>query len=89
MILTDEQIAEEVALINDELKWPMFPVLPMKTIGRTPREHGILLSGSLSTIYHVGLFDLSPGQLGPQIDDAKKTTYETVEAMVRDGWIGD
>ena len=48
MYLTDEQVAQEVGFIDMEHAWPLWPILPMKNIGRgdpgypEDRTHGII-----------------------------------------------
>lgn len=89
MTLTDEQVADEAHMIKMEPGWPRWPLLPMKNISQEDRPVGVLVSGRLTTVYLKNLWDFESGQLGPQLEDVPTVNYESVEAMVRDGWIGD
>jgi hypothetical protein len=88
--MNEEQIAQEVAWINDENKWPLWPVLPVKTLGVTPRRHGIITTNHLSRVYDISIVDFkSDVSIGHTLLDVPYTDYESVEAMVREGWVGD
>lgn len=95
MTLTDAQVAEEMRMIEMEPGWPRWPVLPVKNIRRGEKDYpddqevGILIAGNLTTVYFKNLWDLQNGALGPQLEGVPTATYESVEALVRDGWIGD
>lgn len=80
---------EEVRFIKEESLWPFWPVLPVKKVGDPDRPCAIVIAGRFSTVILMNLFELSTGPLGEQIKDREKIKYESVEAMVHDGWIGD
>lgn len=91
MDLTEEDVAHEVACINNEDIWPLWPVLPMKRIGGFGDDdgHGILVASHKTRIYIMSLFELKPGPLKEQVAGRPVREFESVEAMVREGWVGD
>lgn len=104
MHLTDEQIAHEVAQIENQDDWPLWPVLPMKLLGKhgsaawlaaqgdpEPWNGGLALmfAHSTTTIYAMTLFSLHAGALAPQLEGVERLEFESTEALVRAGWVGD
>lgn len=89
MQLTQDQQRRELELMNDEGRWPRWPVLPVKRDrkGGLP-DLGVILAGC-STVYLVNLFQLRTGPLGPQLAGADAITYPSRAAMIADGWVGD
>lgn len=98
--MTEEEVADETHMIRAHELWPVWPVLPVKNgLDRDERgwpRHGIIVSGGLRAgvqepvkVYIVNLFDLKTGPLGPQLEGKETIEFETVETMVRAGWIGD
>lgn len=101
MNLTDEQVAHEVAQIEDEDQWPRWPWLPMKNVNRYDAKWsgengglGMLLSPRLAKdtgrplrILFVNMLNLSAA-LEPG-SNVSAQEFESVEDMVRAGWIGD
>lgn len=91
-MLSDAQVADEVRDIENEMAWPLWPVLPMKWLGHTSQDggHGVLTPASHTRIYLIGLLDIKPGiSLGEQFKDVPTLSFESVEAMVREGWVSD
>jgi len=88
MQLTQDQ-RRELDLVNDEDRWPHWPVLPVKRYreGDMP-DLGVIVAGR-STVYLVNLFQLQTGPLGPQLEGVEKRDYANREALIADGWIGD
>jgi len=90
--MSDPAVAQEVALISNPDKWPLWPFLPMKRLGHVfSREgHGFLHNNRMrgphtdATIYMGHLSDVD----GP-IKDRETKKYDSIEAMVRDGWVVD
>jgi hypothetical protein len=80
--MTPDEIAREVARIRDVDNWPMGDRLPVKRWRGSEYECGLLYaacatSGSpvpVPTVY---------------VDGHPYPTYESIEAMVEAGWIGD
>lgn len=99
MNLTAEQQADEVDKINSPSIWPFFPILPVKLLGRPglrkggDHDHGIILASEVAekrpVIYIVNLFSLKPGDLHSQLVDLPTIKFDSVEAMVAEGWVGD
>lgn len=96
--LTDDEVVDEVRLIDQEPAWPVWPVMPVKHIHRgepdypKDREVGIILAdegGGKRTVYFINLWQLKTGLLKPQLEGVPAETFESTEAMVRAGWIGD
>lgn len=93
--LSDEEVAEEVRLIGAQQGWPMWPLLPVKNLRRGepdyPKEDevGVVLANDLTTVWIKNLFDFEEGTIGAQLEGVKKVEFDTVEDMVRAGWIGD
>lgn len=81
---------EEVVRIRCEAAWPWHPLLPVKRgRPRTGIEVGLLLAPDLTTVVLMNMFELKRGVIGPQLEGKKRLQYESVEAMVADGWRGD
>lgn len=91
MTLSDDQVTKEVADINNEDIWPLWPILPMKLLGGpTDDRTGILWCSDKTRIYRLTLIDLKPNvPLEEQFKDVEVLEFESVEAMVREGWVGD
>lgn len=89
---SEEEIVEEAFFIRMEPGWPLWPILPVKNL--LTDEHrdrlGILVSGDLTTVYRMTMFDLKSGvSVAEQIKDVEKIEFDSVEDMVRAGWVGD
>jgi hypothetical protein len=108
--LTDDEVAAEVAKIEDEGSWPQWPWLPMKNIHRHDFDRsdandglGMLLSPSWRTqesVLSAYIAEFKPVQvllinmlnLGQALEERRNIPHEdfdSIEAMVRAGWIGD
>lgn len=75
-------------IIHDD-KWPAWPLLPVKRgdMSLKNKNLGVLYAtkefcAGKMTVFHVNLFDLPEGSLR----DVPQTSYESVEAMLADGW---
>lgn len=94
MITKEERIQqrrkEDIEFINDPYGWPVYPFLPMK---RTGPDHsnvsGVIINPERTVVYEKNMFSFESGELLPQLKDAKKHQYESVEALVADGWMVD
>jgi hypothetical protein len=83
-----ERQAAECAAIRKEDNWPRWPVLPVKKSGGY--DIGIVIAGELTRVWLVNMFDLEQGIYRADLEARYKSiTYESVEAMVADGWMGD
>lgn len=86
---------EEAGFIADLSQWPRWPVLPVKYRGtdhdEKPGDHtcGIVLATAPHTVILVNLWDLQNGDLRPQIAGKETIEFDSIEEMVRAGWIGD
>ena len=92
MQLNDAQVADEIHDINTETAWPLWPVLPMKHLYRKPgadNKLGILHTGNKSRVYLIHLYELESGPLKEQLEGVPFEDFESTEAMVREGWVGD
>lgn len=102
--LTDDEVAHEVAQIENEDQWPRWPWLPMKNIHRFDPDCdfskqndglGMLLSPEWMTqadkplqVLFINMLDLGKA-LEERRTGIPSADFESVEAMVRAGWIGD
>lgn len=97
--LTAEEQAYEVRMIKASSAWPLFPILPVKKLGAVfsrveepDRTSGIVLSSELDTpkVYFLNLFRLDKDKtIRENCDAAESIEFESVEAMVAEGWVGD
>jgi hypothetical protein len=84
-------VEKEKQLILDQDKWPHWPVLPVKNYqlvkpGEFP-ECGILFASDLEkpVIYIMNLFTIGHVRK----EDVKQFKFESLDAMLAAGWIGD
>lgn len=80
--MTQEQAFDDAAFIRDDDSWPNWPLLPIK---RPKKDEGwpetaLITAGEKTVVIHAGMFD------GQGIHDAKRTSYDSIEALVADGW---
>ena len=96
--LTEAEISEEVGFIERFQVWPLWPVLPVKHINRGDPDHpedqqvGVVFASVYQVIPEVilmNLLELQTGPLGPQIEGKQRLKFDSIEAMVRSGWIGE
>jgi hypothetical protein len=79
---------EEISFIETFQMWPMYPWLPIKRYGSDERGHpkcAVIHASSLTTVIDQTLY----GMTADSLDAAKRTEYESVAALVADGWIVD
>jgi hypothetical protein len=94
-VLTEDEIKEEASFIESEPLWPLWPVLPMKHIRRGDEDFegegcAVMVAGIRPPrVYLKNLYDLKTGPLKDQLEGVKYIEFETVEDLVRAGWIGD
>lgn len=89
-MLDPKKVAAEVTAIRDQDNWPMWPVLPVKTVASAKtREYGIILAGDMTTVWFVNIYELKAGAIAPQLEGRHSITFDSVEEMVTAGWIGD
>lgn len=96
----EAEIAEEASFIERQQIWPLWPLLPVKNMNRGdadyPRDetHGIMV-GSLDLdvkphVYLKNLYDFQPGvSIGEQLQGVRVLEFDSIEELVRAGWIGD
>lgn len=91
--MTEDEIKQEVALIEDPANWPAWPILPMKHINRNERPEGegfgVILASEPTSVFLKNMYSLRSGPVREQLADAKVFMFESIEEMVRAGWIGD
>lgn len=95
--MTDVEVAQEVIMIDAEEAWPRWPLLPVKNIHRGDKGYsgdgvgviGCNEAGGKRTVYFKNLWEFESGRLGPQLEGVESKTFESTEALVRAGWIGD
>lgn len=88
--LTPDEEVQEVADIANEDGWPLWPVLPMKNLYEDGEHLGLMFSGRRTIVYLMNLFDLRPGIT--YLDNLKGkpfVEFESTEALVKAGWVGD
>lgn len=78
---------EEVRMIKAQEGWPFWPVLPVKRPGTD--QCGIVTAAAPSTVIVMNMWSLRTGSISEQTKDAEHIEFESVEAMVADGWVGD
>lgn len=81
---TDESFIETFQM------WPMYPWLPIKRYSKDDNrsnspECAVIHASSLTTVIHQTLY----GMTADSLDSAKRQEYESVAAIVADGWIVD
>jgi len=75
-------------------KWPFRPILPVKRprkqLGSWP-ETGIILEGALTRVLKEDIFSLpkTKEEMIKCLRQANAYEYETVDALLEDGWIVD
>lgn len=93
--LTDDEVVEEAGFIRRESGWPNWPVLPVKHINRGDRDHpededvAIMVAGAGPKVFLVNMLALHSGSLKPQLEGVPVREFETIEDLVRAGWIAD
>ncbi len=95
VILTPAQI-EDAKFIGTTMKWPAWPLLPLKRANEGDRQCGLIVDAGrdpahLSVVYLTNLFDPT-GRTGNLRTDfvenaaITKLTYPSVADMLADGW---
>lgn len=77
-------------------EWPVWPYLPVKRKNNSLKDKNLgilyateeLVKKGKPTVYHLYLFDL-PRDKKLSDPSIPKTEYESVEAMLDDGWMVD
>lgn len=96
--MSEDQIMEEIGFIEQVGAWPNWPVLPVKNMRRGDRDYpkdeevGIILATQNKAIPQVilmNMWELETGSLTSQIEGKRRLIFDSIEAMVRDGWVGD
>jgi hypothetical protein len=88
-------VAKEKGLIEDTWAWPNYPLLPVKNYkmaapGSFP-ECGIIFASEVEkkgkvVVYMTNLFMVHKDM---KLEELQKFEYESLQAMVEAGWIGD
>ena len=77
-------IAEEKKFILDTENWPHYPLLPVKRYVNGHSQIGIMRATDLKTVYLVNIFNDVIDLL-----TCGKEEYESLDALLIDGWVGD
>ncbi len=86
MMKTDKE------MILRDVEWPAFPGLPVKKYSKNPGEFpdcGIIIAGDLQTVYFINMWLLVSGPIRPQLEKVERKNYESLDALLEDGWIVD
>lgn len=88
--LTDEEVAQEVEMMTNLSNWPLRPVLPLKNLYRRAdqgdNDLGVMLEDNQTIVYIINMLDLGkPGALM----NAPREKFDSIEDLVRAGWVGD
>lgn len=97
MNMSESEVAEEVAFIEVEHIWPLWPILPVKKRGETMSDRGIgiVLSerigmGGPTVVHLMNMLQLKPGvTYAEQLADVEKIEFSSIKEMVENGWVGD
>jgi hypothetical protein len=96
---TTPPVHDDAGMIRQYDTWPRWPFLPLKRKNHNlkdknlgvllaTQEHADAVKGSGKfRVYHVYMFQPPKGKA--EWDAAPRTEYDTVEAMLADGWIVD
>ena len=92
-------VRNDLEMIQDPLRWPCWPVLPMKRARDGRHELGLVTADYPHVLIRVGLFEADPTKLvlhqlsndGKVLREGKDitTAYTDVQALLDDGWIVD
>lgn len=85
-----DRFAHDAGLIRNPLRWPAYPFLPLvrrRGDGNMP-DLGLLIAPEESVIWDLNLYSLPrSGKLSDlRASSTVLARYETVEAMLEDGW---
>lgn len=85
---------DDRAFIEDPDNWPQWPLLPMKRIDSNQRlECAFIVSGDSGVkLYRGNIFAIyeRPGNtLAEKLTDVPIYKYESVDALLADGWVID
>jgi hypothetical protein len=80
--------------LRDPDKWVHRSVCPVKRYraGKVRFDHlevGLVVAHEPSIVYIKNLFMMESGSISPQLADCQRYEYESIEALVRDGWMVD
>jgi hypothetical protein len=79
----DKEVADIVAF----QAWPNFPILPVKKVDGS-WECGIVVANDLATVILVNMWSLA-AMTAQDLEQCERLTFDSVEALVAAGWIGD
>ena len=90
-LLEQLQADRDAAMIALPINWPMWPFLPLKRRDNDleARNLGVLFDDGKKSkgkiVYHCYVFGMKPDTL----KTCPKTEYESVSALLADGWVVD
>lgn len=87
---TDREGRDDVSFLNRPEMWPCWPVAPVKSHnpkhgGDNAPACGLVLAGHSRVV----MLNMFQGWTPEQYKEAKKWEYDTIEALVADGWMVD
>lgn len=99
--MTTKKVCSDAAMIRNPDTWPSWPYLPMKKRDKNGRQWGsvedkcggVLMATEETcknghpTIHHVYLFGLPKTR--EEFRAAPTTRYDSIEAILADGWVID
>jgi hypothetical protein len=91
-----ERRRADAEFVRSAMMWPVWPYLPVKRKDNSLKDKNLgilyateeLVKKGKPTVYHLYLFDL-PRDKKLSDPSIPKTEYESVEAMLDDGWMVD
>ena len=83
----------EKELMQDTQNWPNWPILPVKNYklvkpGELP-ECGIIFSQEVEAGKDVTVFVVNIFMLPADLSNVPQTKYESLDALLAAGWVGD
>lgn len=82
--MSQERDFDDVAFIEDSDLWPMWPVCPVKK----GDLNGTIAYYKPNEVMLVNMFRI-PDMKDEDMDKVVKKTYDSIEALVQDGWVVD
>jgi len=80
--MPNEDLARELDMMTSPQKWPQWPQLPVKRHRDGQSDFGVMVEdvgGVVPDVYRKNLFQKFT-------QDTPKTSYESMDALLADGW---
>ena len=75
----------DLEMMNTPSKWGRWPLLPVVRDYKSDPNSGVMVYGILR-VYHVNLWELGTGVLAEILRDVPSVEYDSLEAIIEDGW---